>query len=78
MTVRYRGLVWSSNKNEGQLSISSNQGVVDVIRRRWILQAALLLPLASVVGLTWIRKGTIVVGGEKSLRESPNRLSTLG
>jgi hypothetical protein len=44
---------------------------------RRILQASLLL-LALVVGLTWIRNGTIFEDSEKSLRESPNRLSTLG
>jgi hypothetical protein len=40
----------------------------------WTIQGPLLL-FASVVGLTWIRKGTIVVGSERKLPESHNRLS---
>jgi hypothetical protein len=39
---------------------------------RWNIQALLLL-LASVVGLTWIRKRTIVVGGGRRVPESANR-----
>jgi hypothetical protein len=34
---------------------------------------SLVTRVASVVGLTWIRKRTIVVGNGRSLPESPNR-----
>jgi hypothetical protein len=46
-------------------------GPAEKVIPRWNIQALLLL-LASVVGLTWIRKRTIVVGSGRSLPESPN------